>query len=170
MGGPSWPQHAMRYRGAPRLRRVAPSDGGLGGPRFHPSVYEPGEVSRACEAPAVALRRDDQAVNADLPENLPDWAKKFGYGEYIHLEHHKPCCAKMMKGTKFFREIESNCWDAGKRMEECDTRARSETPRTNQSLPAASSVAQPPATAGRLSSGQDLSQHAYALSGAAPRR
>src|SRR5438445_3465334 len=62
----------MRYRGAPRLRRVAPSDGGLGGPRFHPSVYEPGEVSRACEAPAVALRRDDQAVNADLPENLPD--------------------------------------------------------------------------------------------------
>lgn len=26
----------------------------------------------------------------------------------------------MMKGTKFFREIESNCWDAGKRIEECD--------------------------------------------------
>lgn len=56
-----------------------------------------------------------------LPENLPNWAKKFGYGEFIHLEHHKPCCAKMMKGTKFFREIESNCWDAGKRIEECDT-------------------------------------------------
>lgn len=56
-----------------------------------------------------------------LPENLPDWSKKFGYGEFIHLEHHKPCCAKMMKGTTFFREIESNCWDAGKRIEECDT-------------------------------------------------
>jgi len=56
-----------------------------------------------------------------LPENLPDWSKKFGYGEFIHLEHHKPCCAKMMKGTKFFREIESNCWDAGKRIEECNT-------------------------------------------------
>lgn len=55
-----------------------------------------------------------------LPENLPDWGRKFGYGEYIHLEHHKPCCAKMMKGTRFFREIESNCWDAGKRIEECD--------------------------------------------------
>lgn len=55
-----------------------------------------------------------------LPENLPDWAKKFGYGEFIRLEHHKPCCARMMKGTKFFREIGSNCWDAGKRIEECD--------------------------------------------------
>src|SRR5246127_775823 len=55
-----------------------------------------------------------------LPENLPDWSKKFGYGEFIHLEHHKPCCARMMKGTKFFREIESNCWSAEKRIEECD--------------------------------------------------
>lgn len=54
-----------------------------------------------------------------LPENLPDWDKKFGK-DFIRLEHHKPCCAKMMKGTKFFREIASNCWDAGKRMEECD--------------------------------------------------
>lgn len=55
-----------------------------------------------------------------LPENLPDWGKKFGYGEYIHLEHNKPCCARMMKGTKFFREIENNCWSAEKRMDECD--------------------------------------------------
>lgn len=55
-----------------------------------------------------------------LPENLPDWAKKFGYGEYIRLDHHKPCCARMMKGTKFFREIESNCWSGEKRAEECN--------------------------------------------------
>ena len=55
-----------------------------------------------------------------LPENLPDWGKKFGYGEFTRLEHHKPCCARMMKGTKFFREIESNCWSAEKRIEECD--------------------------------------------------
>lgn len=55
-----------------------------------------------------------------LPENLPDWGKKFGYGEFIRLEHHQPCCARMMKGTKFFREIGSNCWDPGKRIEECD--------------------------------------------------
>jgi aminocarboxymuconate-semialdehyde decarboxylase len=55
-----------------------------------------------------------------LPENIPDWTKKFGYGEFIRLDHHKPCCARMLKGDKFFREIESNCWDAGVRMNECD--------------------------------------------------
>jgi aminocarboxymuconate-semialdehyde decarboxylase len=56
-----------------------------------------------------------------LPENIPDWTRKFGYGDFIHLDHHKPCCARMMKGDKFFREIGSNCWDAGTRMTECDT-------------------------------------------------
>lgn len=55
-----------------------------------------------------------------LPEKLPQFSKKFGYGGFIHLEHHKPCCAKMMIDDKFFREIESNCWDPVKRMEECD--------------------------------------------------
>ncbi|MBS1646834.1 MAG: amidohydrolase [Bacteroidetes bacterium] len=56
-----------------------------------------------------------------LPENIPNWNKKFGYGDFIHLEHHKPCCAKMMKGTQFFREIENNCWSPEKRIEECST-------------------------------------------------
>ena len=56
-----------------------------------------------------------------IPEHLPDFTKKFGYGDFITLEHHKPCCAKMMKGDKFFREIEDNCWSAAKRMEECDS-------------------------------------------------
>lgn len=46
-----------------------------------------------------------------MPEKIPNWFEKFGYGDFIHLEHHKPCCAKMMKGDKFFREIESNCWE-----------------------------------------------------------
>jgi aminocarboxymuconate-semialdehyde decarboxylase len=56
-----------------------------------------------------------------LPENLPDLKKKFGYGDFIRLEHHQPCRAKMMIGDRFFREIEHNCWDAGVRMKECDT-------------------------------------------------
>lgn len=55
-----------------------------------------------------------------IPEHLPDYAKKFGYGDFIRLEHHQPHCARMMKGNTFFREIESNCWDVGTRMRECD--------------------------------------------------
>lgn len=56
-----------------------------------------------------------------LPKDIPDWKKKFGYGGFIKLEHHKPCCARMLKddGT-FFREIEDNCWDAETRLKECD--------------------------------------------------
>jgi aminocarboxymuconate-semialdehyde decarboxylase len=55
-----------------------------------------------------------------IPEHMPDWAQKFGYGGFISLDHHKPCCARMMIGEKFFREIEDNCWSAEKRMHECD--------------------------------------------------
>lgn len=46
-----------------------------------------------------------------LPERLPNFAEKFGYGDFIHLEHHKKGFARMMKGQTFFREIASNCWD-----------------------------------------------------------
>ena len=55
-----------------------------------------------------------------IPEHMPNWAQKFGYGGFISLDHHKPCCARMMIGEKFFREIEDNCWSAEKRMHECD--------------------------------------------------
>ncbi len=55
-----------------------------------------------------------------LPENWPDLKAKYGYGGFVRLEHHKPCCAKMMIDDKFFREIESNTWDPETRMKECD--------------------------------------------------
>lgn len=51
---------------------------------------------------------------------MPRWSEKFGYGGFIHLEHHKPCCARMMKDDEFFREIQSNCWDPDVRVTECD--------------------------------------------------
>lgn len=54
-----------------------------------------------------------------LPEHIPNWKERFGYGGFIHLEHHKPCCAKMMMDTKFFREVEDNCWSPEKRLTEC---------------------------------------------------
>jgi len=56
-----------------------------------------------------------------LPENIPNWKEKFGYGGFIHLDHHRPCCARMMRDDgKFFREIEDNCWSAEQRTTECD--------------------------------------------------
>jgi len=55
-----------------------------------------------------------------LPEKIPNYASKFGYGGFISLDHHKPCCARMMVGDKFFREVEQNCWDADTRVKECD--------------------------------------------------
>lgn len=58
-----------------------------------------------------------------MPEKIPNWFQKFGYGDFITLEHHKPCCAKMIKGDKVFREIEHNCWDADVRIKEMDETA-----------------------------------------------
>ncbi|MGI9545256.1 MAG: amidohydrolase family protein [Cyclobacteriaceae bacterium] len=55
-----------------------------------------------------------------LPKTWPDLRKKYGYGGFIRLEHHKPCCARMMLDDKFFREIEDNCWDPRTRMRECN--------------------------------------------------
>lgn len=55
-----------------------------------------------------------------MPEKIPNWFEKFGYGDFITLDHHKPCCAKMIKGDKVFREIEANCWDAPTRIIEMD--------------------------------------------------
>ncbi len=55
-----------------------------------------------------------------LPENIPDFGRRFGYGGFIHLDHHKPGCARMMMEDKFFREVQANCWDPRVRMEECD--------------------------------------------------
>jgi len=55
-----------------------------------------------------------------LPENIPSFRERFGYGGFIHLEHHVPCRARMMMDNKFFREVEDNCWDAEARIKECN--------------------------------------------------
>lgn len=52
-----------------------------------------------------------------MPASMPNWVKKFGYGDFIHVEHVN-CKACMMKGDKLFRQVEENCFDADIRMVE----------------------------------------------------
>lgn len=54
-----------------------------------------------------------------IPEHMPNWTKKFGYGEFIHLEH-RNCDACMMKGDKIFRVVEENCFKETLRLSDMD--------------------------------------------------
>ncbi|RMG55869.1 MAG: amidohydrolase [Bacteroidetes bacterium] len=56
-----------------------------------------------------------------IPKHLPRFADKFGYGDFIYLDHHRPGYANMMKGDIFFREIQANCWDPELRIREYAT-------------------------------------------------
>jgi aminocarboxymuconate-semialdehyde decarboxylase len=53
-----------------------------------------------------------------IPKKLPNWTDKFGYGEFIYLQHHKKGLAKMMRGNQFFREIKENAWNPKLRIKE----------------------------------------------------
>ena len=55
-----------------------------------------------------------------LPENWPDLNEKYNARGFVTIEHHKPCCAKMMIDNKLFREIQDNSWDPAVRLKECD--------------------------------------------------
>ncbi|HMU46181.1 MAG TPA: amidohydrolase family protein [Chitinophagaceae bacterium] len=54
-----------------------------------------------------------------MPEKMPNWTEKFGYGEFIHLEH-RNCEACMMKGDKLFRVVEENCFKPEVRIKEME--------------------------------------------------
>lgn len=60
-----------------------------------------------------------------LPQNWPDWTARSGYAGWIELAHTRPGCASMRRrenggGVTTFRDIECNCWDVSKRLEEMD--------------------------------------------------
>ena len=52
-----------------------------------------------------------------MPAQMPNWVQKFGYGNFIHLEH-RNCKACMIKGDKVFRQVDDNCFDAEVRLAE----------------------------------------------------
>lgn len=54
-----------------------------------------------------------------MPAQMPNWVQRFGYGEFIHLEH-RNCKACMMKGDRVFREVEPNCFDAVERLKDME--------------------------------------------------
>lgn len=53
-----------------------------------------------------------------IPEVLPRFSEKFGYGDFITLDHQRPGYANMMKGDTFFREVKANCWNPEIRIQE----------------------------------------------------
>ncbi|MDH4057262.1 MAG: amidohydrolase [Cyclobacteriaceae bacterium] len=53
-----------------------------------------------------------------IPKKLPNWSEKFGYGDFIYLQHHKKGFAKMMRGNQFFREIHENAWNPKLRIDD----------------------------------------------------
>ncbi len=55
-----------------------------------------------------------------LPEKLPDFKAKYGYGGFVNVEHHKPGCARMVIDGNVFREVQSSLWDPETRTQDCD--------------------------------------------------
>jgi aminocarboxymuconate-semialdehyde decarboxylase len=68
----------------------------------------------------VSVRKVDVHTHL-LPEHLPRFCDRYGYGGFVQLEHHAPCRARMvLDDGRFFREVESNCWDPEVRLRDCD--------------------------------------------------
>jgi aminocarboxymuconate-semialdehyde decarboxylase len=55
-----------------------------------------------------------------LPKTWPDLRQRFGYGGFVALEHLGPGCARMAIDGRHFRDIQDNCWDPQRRIEDCD--------------------------------------------------
>jgi aminocarboxymuconate-semialdehyde decarboxylase len=55
-----------------------------------------------------------------LPRTWPDLRERYGCGGFIQLDHHAPGRARMMLDGQCFREIEANCWDPARRLEDCE--------------------------------------------------
>jgi len=59
-------------------------------------------------------------MKIDLHTHILPRDAKYGYPGFVRLDHHKPCCARMMIGDSLFREITDNVWEPTRRIEEMD--------------------------------------------------
>lgn len=58
-----------------------------------------------------------------LPPRWPDLRARYGYGGFVRLEETGPGCARMVIDGQGFRDIESNCWDPQRRIDDCTEHA-----------------------------------------------
>lgn len=71
---------------------------------------------------APSMNATDEVIDIHthiLPECWPDLAQRYGYEGFVRIDHHRPGCARIMKGEKLFREVTANCWDPEVRWSEC---------------------------------------------------
>ena len=92
-------------------------------PDLAPPAGSPAARAESLPA-ATGLHAADQLLKIDihthiLPHSWPNLRERYGYGGFVRLEHHKPCCARMLVDDRFFREIEDNCWDPKARLHDC---------------------------------------------------
>jgi aminocarboxymuconate-semialdehyde decarboxylase len=55
-----------------------------------------------------------------LPRDWPNLRERYGCGGFVQMEHTGAGCARLMIDGKLFREVEENCWDPRRRLEDCD--------------------------------------------------
>ena len=71
-------------------------------------------------SPGPRIRKVDIHTHI-LPEKLPRWKERFGYGGFIQYDSCGAEKARMLYDDgRFFREVDRNCWDPTRRVEECD--------------------------------------------------
>jgi aminocarboxymuconate-semialdehyde decarboxylase len=55
-----------------------------------------------------------------LPPSWPNLRERYGYGGFVQLERHGPGCGRLTIDGQCFREVQDNCWDPRRRIEDCD--------------------------------------------------